>query len=229
MELYKIGSSGAMVRQIQKALAGAGLKVIVDGRFGPITREAVEEFQRMKGLTVDGIVGPATLARLIPSRFKRSKRSITEIIIHCTATPEGKDVTVDQIRTEHIVNRGFSDIGYHYVIYRNGHVADGRDVDKIGAHCTNHNAHSIGIAYVGGVENKPGVPYNKQKAKDTRTLAQKAALLSLLVDLRKLYPAAKIIGHRDTSPDLNGNGTVEPNEWIKECPCFNAKIEYRKV
>lgn len=229
MELYKIGSSGAMVRQIQKALAGAGLKVIVDGRFGPITREAVEELQRMKGLTVDGIVGPATLARLIPSRFKRSKRSITEIIIHCTATPEGKDATVEQIRQEHIKNRGFSDIGYHYVIYRNGHVVDGRDVDKIGAHCTNHNAHSIGIAYVGGVENKAGVPYAKQKPKDTRTLAQKAALLSLLVDLRKLYPHAAIIGHRDTSPDLNGNGTVEPSEFIKACPSFDAKTEYRKV
>ena len=224
MTLYKRGSTGEMVRQIQKAL-----HLLADGIYGPITEEAVRAFQKQKGLKVDGIVGPATLALLIPSRFRKSKRVINEIIIHCTATPEGKDVTVDQIRAEHIRNRGFSDIGYHYVVYRNGHAIEGRDVDKIGAHCAGHNSHSIGIAYVGGVENKPGVPYSKQKPKDTRTLAQKAGLLSLLVDLRKLYPDAKIIGHRDTSPDLNGNGTVEPSEFIKACPCFDAKEEYRKI
>lgn len=224
MVLYKKGSRGEMVKQIQKAL-----HLVQDGIYGPITEEAVKAFQKQKGLKVDGIVGPATLALLIPSRFRKSKRTINEIIIHCTATPEGQDVTVDQIRADHIKNRGFADIGYHYVVYRNGHVIEGRDVDKIGAHCTNHNAHSIGIAYVGGVENKPGVPYSKQKPKDTRTLAQKAGLLSLLVDLRKLYPDAKIIGHRDTSPDLNGNGTVEPSEFIKACPCFDAKTEYRKI
>lgn len=224
MELYKIGSRGEMVKQIQKAL-----HLVQDGIYGPITEEAVKAFQKQKGLKVNGIVCPATLALLIPSRFRKSKRTINEIIIHCTATPEGQDVTVEQIRADHIKNRGFADIGYHYVVYRNGHVIEGRDVDKIGAHCTNHNAHSIGIAYVGGVENKPGIAYSKQKAKDTRTLAQKAGLLSLLVDLRKLYPDAKIIGHRDTSPDLNGNGTVEPSEFIKACPCFDAKIEYRKI
>jgi N-acetyl-anhydromuramyl-L-alanine amidase AmpD len=224
MVLYKKGSRGEMVKQIQKAL-----HLVQDGIYGPITEEAVKAFQKQKGLKVDGIVGPATLALLIPSRFRKSKRMITEIIIHCTATPEGQDATVEQIRADHIKNRGFADIGYHYVVYRNGHVIEGRDVDKIGAHCTNHNAHSIGIAYVGGVENKPGVPYSKQKPKDTRTLAQKAGLLSLLVDLRKLYPDATILGHRDTSPDLNGNGTVEPFEFIKACPCFDAKIEYRKI
>ena len=224
MKLYKIGSRGAMVKQIQKAL-----HLVQDGIYGPITAEAVRVFQAENGLKVDGVVGPATLAKLIPTRFGKSKRTITEIIIHCTATPEGKDVTVEQIRQEHIKNRGFSDIGYHYVVYRNGHVVDGRDVDKIGAHCTNHNAHSIGIAYVGGVENKVGVPYAKQKPKDTRTLAQKAGLLSLLVDLRKLYPNAAIIGHRDTSPDLNGNGTVEPFEFIKACPCFDAKAVYSEL
>lgn len=224
MMIYKIGSRGEMVGQIQKAL-----HLVQDNIFGPITDEAVKAFQKSKGLKVDGIVGPATLALLIPCCFKKSKRTITEIIIHCTATPEGKDVTVEQLRNEHVKNRGFSDIGYHYVVYRNGHVMDGRDVDKVGAHCTNHNAHSIGIAYVGGVENKPGVPYERQKGKDTRTLAQKAGLLSLLVDLRKLYPKAKILGHRDTSPDKNGNGTVEPCEWIKECPCFDAMKEYLNV
>lgn len=208
MEFYRIGSSGAMVRQIQKALAGAGLKVIVDGYFGPITREAVQEFQRMKGLTVDGIVGPATLAKLIPSRFKRSKRSITEIIVHCTATPEGKDYTVDDIRRWHR-QRGFSDIGYHYIVHRNGHVEEGRDVDLVGAHCTGHNAHSIGICYIGGMDSA------NEKPKDTRTLQQKAMLMSTLIDLKKLYPNAKIYGHRDFAN--------------KACPSFNATKEYSKV
>ena len=208
MEFYRIGSSGAIVRQIQKALAGAGLKVIVDGYFGPITREAVEEFQRMKGLTVDGIVGPATLAKLIPSRFKRSKRTITEIIVHCSATPEGKDYTVDDIRRWHR-QRGFADIGYHYIVHRNGHVEEGRDVDLVGAHCTGHNAHSIGICYIGGMDSA------NEKPKDTRTLQQKAMLMSTLIDLKQLYPNAKIYGHRDFAN--------------KACPSFNATKEYSKV
>ena len=84
------------------------------------------------------------------------------------------------------------------------------------------------MVYVGGLENKP-VPYNKLKAKDTRTDAQKAALLSLLLSLRKLYPYAKIVGHRDFSPDRNGNGTIEPCERIKECPSFDAKAEYSRI
>lgn len=227
MNLYKIGSKGAMVAQIQKALAGAGLKVIVDGYFGPITREAVQEFQRMKGLTVDGIVGPATLAKLIPQRWKRSNRDIREIIIHCTATPEGKDKTVAQIRYEHMLpeskgGRGFSDIGYHYVVYRNGKIEIGRDVDKIGAHAKDHNAYSIGIAYVGGVENKPGVAYADQKPKDTRTLSQKASLLSLLMDLRAMYPNARVVSHRDCRM---ANGKL-PN---KACPSFDATREYNRI
>ncbi len=221
---YRLGSRGEMVKQIQTAL-----KVYPDGIFGPLTQEAVVAFQKRSGLKPDGIVGPATLAKLITQRVKKSKRMIKEIIVHCTATLEGKNVTVEQIRTDHMRNRGFSDIGYHYVIYRDGSIHNGRDVEKAGAHCTGHNTYSIGVAYVGGVENKPGVPYTKQRGKDTRTLAQKAALLSLLIDLRKLYPHAKIIGHRDTSPDKNGNGTVEPCEWIKECPSFDAKTEYRNV
>jgi len=204
---YKIGSTGEIVCQIQKALAGAGLKVIVDGIFGVITEEAVKEFQRQKGLTPDGIVGPATLARLIPARLKKSKRTINEIIVHCTATPEGKECTVSEIRRWHIL-RGFRDIGYHYVIHLDGSVENGRDVDLIGAHCTSHNAHSIGVVYVGGCGKDGKTP------KDTRTDEQKAALANLLIDLRKLYPQAKIYGHRDFAN--------------KACPSFDAKYEYRR-
>lgn len=203
---YKRGSRGEMVRQIQKALAGAGLRVIVDGNFGPITEEAVKEFQKQKGLKADGIVGPATLALLIPARLKKRRRIINEIIVHCTATPEGREYSVEEIRRWHLA-RGFSDIGYHYIIHLDGSIENGRDVDISGAHCTGHNTHSIGVVYVGGVTKDRITP------KDTRTEAQKAALANLLIDLRKLYPRATIHGHRDFAN--------------KACPSFDATREYR--
>ena len=214
---YKRGSTGAVVKQIQKAL-----KLISDGHFGPLTEEAVKDFQRENGLKVDGIVGPSTLALLIPERLKRSERTITEIIIHCSATPDGKDYTVDDIRRWH-KQRGYSDVGYHYIVYRNGILAQGRDVNIIGAHAAGHNAHSIGICYIGGMNAENTQP------EDTRTLRQKARLLSLLVHLRKLYPNARIIGHRDLSEDKNGNGIIEPSEWMKACPSFDAKSEYHRI
>lgn len=198
------GSRGEVVRQIQMAL-----HLLPDGIYGVMTEEAVRAFQMSHGLTPDGVVGPATLAKLIPARLKKSKRTITEIIIHCSATPEGRDYTVEDIRRWH-KERGWSDIGYHYVIYRNGHIEPGRDVDIIGAHCVGHNTHSIGICYVGGVAR------DGKTAKDTRTLAQKAALLSLLVDLHKLYPKAIIVGHRDYDKG-------------KACPSYDAKTEYHNI
>ena len=96
MITYKRGSTGEMVKQIQEAL-----NLLPDGIFGITTEQAVREFQRNKGLKADGIVGPATLARLVPLKFKKSSRVITEIIVHCSATPEGKDYTVDDIRNWH--------------------------------------------------------------------------------------------------------------------------------
>lgn len=216
MELYKVGSWGEVVKQIQKAL-----HLIPDGIFGKLTEEAVISFQNQNGLKPDGIVGPATLAKLIPVRFKRSSRVITDIVIHCTATKPGYDYTANDIRKMHRA-QGWSDIGYHYIVRLNGAIEPGRDVDMIGAHVSGHNAHSIGIAYVGGIN-------SRGKAEDTRTEAQKASLLALLVELRKLYPRAKISGHRDFSKDLNHDGVISPDEWIKECPCFNAADEYRRI
>ena len=210
--LYKMGSRGDMVRQIQKAL-----HLIPDGIFGILTKEAVEAFQKENALTVDGVVGPATLARLLPQRLKKSKRKITELIVHCSATPEGRDYTVEQIRKDHM-KQGWSDIGYHYVIYRDGTIVNGRDVDYIGAHCSKggHNTYSIGICYIGGVANLPNVPYAKQPKKDTRTEQQKVSLLSLLYDLKKLYPKARIYGHHDFDKG-------------KDCPSFDAKKEYENL
>lgn len=198
-----------MVKKIQKAL-----NLYPDGIFGPVTEERVKEWQREHGLTPDGIVGPATLARLLPTvvqtvlGLKKSKRAITDIILHCTATREGQNVTVEDIRKWHM-QQGWADIGYHYVVYLDGSLHNGRDVDIIGAHCNGHNTHSIGVAYVGGVAADGRTP------KDTRTDLQKAKLLSLLMDLRKLYPHARISGHRDFA--------------AKACPSFDARKEYRRV
>lgn len=197
-----------MVKQIQKALAGAGLKVVDDGLYGVITEEAVRAFQLKSGLKADGIVGPATLAKLIPRRFKKSSRSITEIIVHCTATPEGREVRMEEIREWHR-QRGFADVGYHYVVHLDGSIEEGRDVDLVGAHCTGHNTRSIGVCYVGGMDKANRNP------KDTRTIPQKAALLSLLLELKGYYPYAAIYGHNDFAN--------------KACPCFNAKSEYRRL
>ncbi len=148
-------------------------------------------------------------------------RQIKEIIVHCTATPEGRNETVADIDRMHKAN-GWRCIGYHYVVYLDGTVHPGRPENQVGAHCKGHNQFSIGVVYVGGV-GKDGKP------KDTRTPAQKAGLRSILKDLKKKYPGAKILGHRDTSPDLNHNGKIEPNEWIKACPCFDAKTEYQNI
>lgn len=207
MTLYRKGSRGEVVRQIQIAL-----HLYPDGIFGVNTEEAVKEFQKRNNLNPDGIVGPLTLAKLIPQRFKKSKRTITELIVHCSATPEGVDYTVDDIRKWH-KQQGWSDIGYHYVVYRNGLIVDGRDVDLIGAHCLKggHNTHSIGICYVGGVDKD-----DIKKSKDTRTHEQRAALKAILIDLKRLYPNAKIYGHRDFDKG-------------KDCPSFDARTEYSEL
>ena len=132
-------------------------------------------------------------------------RTINEIIVHCTATPEGKDYTVDDITRWH-KERGFKTIGYHYVVYRDGSVHEGRPLAEGGAHCKGHNAHSIGVCYVGGLT------ADGRKAKDTRTLEQKEALVLLLVRLKTQFPLANIHGHRDFA--------------AKECPSFDATREY---
>lgn len=110
MTTLKLGSRGNEVKTLQNKL-----NIVADGIFGPKTEEAVKNFQKKNNLTVDGIVGPNTWIKLGTSNI----RSINETIVHCSATAEGKDFTVAQIRQWHLA-RGFSDIGYHYVIYRDG-------------------------------------------------------------------------------------------------------------
>lgn len=200
MTTIKLGSRGEDVRVLQQKL-----NLSVDGIFGPITEEAVKNFQKENGLAVDGIVGPNTWAKLGVST---NKRNIIELIVHCSATPEGRDYTVKDIDGWHRAN-GWNGIGYHYVIYRDGAVAKGRDESVIGAHCTGHNANSIGICYIGGMDEANKNP------KDTRTPQQKESLLKLLRELKKKYPKAKIYSH---------------NEFAnKACPSFNATKEYANI
>ena len=130
--------------------------------------------------------------------------------MHCTASREGQPLTVADIDKMHRA-RGWNGIGYHYV---------GRSVEKAGAHVSGHNADSIGICYVGGLDGS-GNP------KDTRTEVQKAAIRELVNELcRKYTTVVEVRGHRDYSPDLNGNGVIEPFEWLKACPCFDVQSEF---
>ena len=204
--ILKKGMSGLHVQGLQHLL-----HIYPDGKFGPLTEEAVKEFQEAHGLVADGIVGAKTWAALKSAEdgvFKKSTRVINEIIVHCSATPEGKDYTLDTIRQWHR-QRGFSDIGYHYVIHPDGTVEEGRDVNIAGAHCSGHNSKSIGICYIGGMT------ADNKKAKDTRTEEQRTNLKALLLAMRKLYPTAKIHGHRDFA--------------AKACPSFDATEEYKNI
>jgi N-acetylmuramoyl-L-alanine amidase len=150
---------------------------------------------------------------------------IDAIVIHCSATRDGQDVRASDIDKWH-KERGFKMIGYHYVIDLDGKVEVGRPLTMSGAHCNTagvsgkvYNSHSIGICYVGGLD-------KKGNAKDTRTRRQKKALQALVNKLVMEYPIKEIIGHRDASPDLNGDGQITQNEWIKLCPCFDVKSEF---
>lgn len=147
-------------------------------------------------------------------------RKINLIVVHCTASRCNHTLTPKQLEMEHLL-RGFTGCGYHYYVTKDGAVHPMRDITLIGAHVKGHNTGSIGIAYEGGL-NFDGIPA------DTRTPEQRQALTALLRHLLTAYPnITAIVGHRDLSPDLNGNGTVEPQEWIKMCPCFDASAEYR--
>lgn len=145
---------------------------------------------------------------------RKTARFIDKIIIHCSASKEGQNLTVEQIDKMHR-KRGFAGIGYHFVIYLDGSIHDGRDISKVGAHTTGYNTGSIGICYVGGLD-KNG------KIKDTRTYQQKNSLYKLVRELMKMYPIKEVKGHRDYSPDTNGDGVISKYEWIKGCPCFEV-------
>ena len=135
-------------------------------------------------------------------------RLVNEIIVHCSATREGQQVTVDTIRDWHLA-KGWNDIGYHFYIDLDGTINKGRDIDKMGAHCKGHNRNSIGICYCGGVETDGKTP------KDTRTQEQKDSLLNVLKTLKAMYPEAVIYSHSEFA--------------AKACPSFDATEEYENI
>ena len=136
-------------------------------------------------------------------------RKINKIILHCTATPEGRQHDVADIRRWHL-KRGFNDIGYHYLIHIDGTIEEGRPLNKQGAHCSGQNRGSIGICYVGGMSK------DMKKAKDTRTQAQKDSLIKLMHELIYKY-----------NKDMTIHGH---NEYAnKACPSFNVQEEYANL
>ena len=128
-------------------------------------------------------------------------RQIKQIIIHCSATPEGKNIGATTIRGWH-KERGFTDIGYHYVIRLDGTIEQGRPIEQIGAHCQGQNRNSIGICYIGGLS-------QKRQPKDTRTIAQRQAMKQLIQELQEQFPEVTIHGHREFA--------------AKACPCFDIE------
>lgn len=133
--------------------------------------------------------------------INKTMRQIKQIIIHCSATPEGRDIGAASIRRWH-KEKGFSDIGYHYVIRLDGTIEKGRPIEQVGAHCKNYNRNSIGICYVGGTEKDCKTP------KDTRTKEQCKAMTELLKQLHRQFPNVTIHGHSEFAN--------------KACPSFNV-------
>ncbi|MGB4134244.1 MAG: N-acetylmuramoyl-L-alanine amidase [Bacteroidetes bacterium ADurb.BinA012] len=150
---------------------------------------------------------------------KRKETSL--IVVHCSATRVTSNYTADQMLIDHR-ERGFNAHGYHFYIPKSGNRVALRPLEMVGAHVSGFNAMSVGVCYEGGLD-------AQGKPADTRNAQQKEALLSLLKELKAIYPEATIVGHRDLSPDLNNNGIIEPNEWIKLCPCFDATKEYSAI
>lgn len=146
-------------------------------------------------------------------------RKIKRIFIHCTAGSQKQ--TVADLRTE-FKRKGWKNPGYHYVISPDGAITQLLDEQQVSNGVKGYNQTSINVAYIGGID-------SNGKAIDNRTEAQKASLIRLLKELRGRYPKAQILGHRDISPDTNHNGKVDSWERIKECPCFDAMIEYKGI
>lgn len=149
-------------------------------------------------------------------------RNIKYIAVHCTA---GSQRTTIPALLAVFKDRGFKNPGYHYVISADGVIHQLLGEDQVSNGVKGFNSVSINVAYIGGVISQEGV----LKSVDNRTPEQKASLRKLLEALKQRYPQAVIQGHRDFSPDTNGNGVVDPWERIKDCPCFDAKVEYADI
>ena len=147
-------------------------------------------------------------------KHEQVTRTIRMIVVHCIATRADIDFTQKDLRRCHRL-QGMSCIGYHFYIRKDGFIWSTRPLDKPGAHARGFNQESIGIAYEGGLDEQ-GHPA------DTRTQKQKFSMRALIRTLKMDFGITRVCGHRDLSPDRNGNGTVEPQEWLKQCPCFDV-------
>ena len=146
-------------------------------------------------------------------------RKIEYVAVHCTAGSQNQ--TVGDLLSE-FRRKGWKNPGYHYIISPDGRITQLLDDSKVSNGVKGFNGVTVNVAYIGGID-------ANGKATDNRTDAQKKALRQLLGMLKKKYPDAVIQGHRDFSPDVNGNGVVDTWERIKECPCFDAKEEYKSI
>lgn len=146
-------------------------------------------------------------------------RRIKYIAVHCTASHQSQ--TIESLKQE-FRHKGWANPGYHYVVSPDGKITQLLDEDKISNGVKGFNSVSVNVAYIGGID-------TNDKPIDNRTEEQKQSLRSLLKMLHKKYPAAVIQGHRDFSPDLNRDGRITSNEYIKACPCFDAKAEYADI
>lgn len=146
-------------------------------------------------------------------------RTIKYIAVHCTASHQSQ--TIESLRQE-FLRKGWTNPGYHYVVSPDGKITQLLDEDKVSNGVKGFNSVSINVAYIGGIDIN-GKPI------DNRTEEQKQSLRSLLKLLHNKYPTAVIQGHRDFSPDLNKDGKITSNEYIKACPCFDAKAEYANI
>lgn len=146
-------------------------------------------------------------------------RTIKYIAVHCTASHQTE--TIEGLRQE-FKRKGWKNPGYHYVVSSDGTITQLLQEEKVSNGVKGYNSVTINVAYIGGID-------EHGKAVDNRTEKQKKTLRSLLTMLHKKYPNAVIQGHRDFSTDLNHDGKITSNEWIKVCPCFNAKEEYSNL
>lgn len=146
-------------------------------------------------------------------------RAINKIVVHCSGGSQ--NASIDAIKA-FWKRQGWKRVGYHYIIEANGKITQLASIAEVTNGVRGHNQDSLHVCYIGGVD-------RFQKPIDNRTEAQKKALYSTLENLKKQFPKARILGHRDLSPDLNRNGVIESREWVKSCPCFDALKEYMAI
>lgn len=142
------------------------------------------------------------------------RRRTDYIVVHCSATPPATDIGADEIDDWHKA-RGWSGIGYHAVVRRDGQIEFGRHFDESGAHVKGQNYRSVGICMVGGIDEHGAAENNFSED-------QFDSLTTIIAMLQRAYPDAEVVGHRDLSPDLDGDGVISAHEWVKECPSFDV-------